>query len=113
MCNSCSVLLLCPAVLDGFRGCAHGAACLRCLALAALHAELGITGAYPILLQQEPRISNISQLADDQLFAVAVCVLAVSRYVAAKRQNPAVKPNFVHGLAPPGCGKTTVLNVVA
>lgn len=107
-------LLTCGAAAAiGYQGCQHGRACMRCLALAALQAELGLTAVYPITLQQEPGIGQLGQLADDQLFAVAVCVLVVSRYVAAKRANPGARPHYVHGLAPPGCGKTTVLNVAA
>lgn len=86
---------------------------MRCLALAALNAELGLTAAFPLAIQQEPHLHQLGGLSDDQLFGVAVCVLACSRYVAAKRTNPAAQPHHVHGLAAPGCGKTTVLNVTA
>jgi hypothetical protein len=104
--------VLIAASLAGFTGCAHGAGCVRCLALAALQAEVGLAAAFPIVLQQEPHLTQLGGLADDQLFGVALCLLSCSRYVAAKRQNPAQKPVHVHGLAPLGCGKTTVLNVV-
>lgn len=78
-----------------------------------LEAELGLTADYPIAMEQEPQLSRLGDLGDDQLFGVAVCVLVTSRYVRAKWEDPAAEPMFVHGLAPPGCGKTTLLNVTA
>lgn len=81
--------------------------------MAALQAEVGMTAYYPIAMPQEPQLSRLGDLGDGQLFGVAVCVLSLLRYVRAKRTNPAAKPTFVHGFAPPGCGKTTVLNVSA
>lgn len=113
LCLLLPFVLIPAACLAGFHGCQHGSACLRCLALSALHHELGLTAAYPINLVEEPNVGQLGDLADGQLFGVAVSVLAVSRYVAAKRVDPAAKPHIVHGLAPPGCGKTTVLNVTA
>jgi galactose-1-phosphate uridylyltransferase len=85
---------------------------MRCLALAALRAELGLTAAFPVQIRQEAHLTQLGDLSDDQMFGVAVGLLACVRYIAAKRVNPAAKPHHVHGLAAPGCGETTVLNTV-
>uniref|UniRef100_A0A383VQC3 Uncharacterized protein n=1 Tax=Tetradesmus obliquus TaxID=3088 RepID=A0A383VQC3_TETOB len=101
------------AAQGGFHGCVHPFPCWRCLPLAALRVEIGVTEQYVLNIQQEPSLRCVGDLGDGQLFTVAVGVLLVARYVAAKRVNPGAQPPFLHGLAAPGCGKTTVLNVMS
>jgi hypothetical protein len=96
-CKALLISLLCcsvsAAVLVGFNGCQHGADCMRCLALAALHCELNLQASFPIVMPQEPHLRQLGDLSDDQLFGVAVCVLACSRYIAATRDGcPAQAP---------------------
>lgn len=92
-------------MLVGFQGCGHGPQCRTCLALAALGAELRLGRQFPVVMEQEPGLQQLGDLSGDQLFGVAVNVLNVPHYVAAKRTNPATRPHFVHGFAPPGCGR--------
>jgi ABC-type taurine transport system ATPase subunit len=64
-------------------------------------------------MAQEAWMTKLSDLDDDQLFAVAVGVLAAARFVVSKRRNNDALPVHVHVFAAAGCGKTTVLNVIA
>lgn len=106
-------MLLLAAQLINFNGCGHGPQCRRCLALAALQAELGIDAQYPIDMPQEAWLGRLGDLDDDQLFAVATAVLAIARYVVARRQELPVQATHVHAFASAGCGKSSVLNTVA
>lgn len=69
------------------------------VALAALQAELGIDAQYPIDMPQEAWLSRLGDLDDDQLFAVATAVLAIARYVVARRQELPVQAIHVHAFA--------------
>jgi hypothetical protein len=107
------LVLLVLAVAHLFNGCNHGPQCKRCLPLAALFVELGITEMTPISLPEEPWLSRVGDLDNDQVFAVAVGLLITAQYVASVRTRHGLWPVHMHAFAAAGCGKTTVLNVIA
>lgn len=104
--------MLLPAVPE-FAGCQHGANCKRCLAVAVMQQVLNISPTDQQLhIPQEPALQRVSQLDDDQMFAVAVALLVATCYFQARAagQNPPTPHLSLHATA--GSGKSTVLNVV-